>query len=132
MVDEQVDIDSKLPNVPVVHLGVGSLEHDLVSRELLHDPRDDVCSPRAHVLGDTLGLDHQTLDTGVQEPVAQVDQLAGVRGSNGLEIRGFGVPSGTELDAQFGLGLELVRVDLVHETQPVVFGDGKETGRKFD
>lgn len=108
MVDEQVDIDAKLPDVPVVHLGVSSLEHDLVSREILHDARDDVSSPRAHVLGDTLGFDHQTLDTGVQEPVAQVDQLAGVRGSDGFETGCVGVTTSTELDSQFGLGLQLV------------------------
>lgn len=132
MVNEQVDIDTKLANVPVVHLGVSSLEHDLVSGQFLHDTRDDVCSPRAHILGDTLGLDHQTLDTGVQEPVAQVDQLAGIGGSDGLEVGGLGVTTGSELDTQFRLGLELVRVDLVHQTQPVILGDGEEAGRELD
>lgn len=108
VVNEEVNINTKLPNVPVVHLGIGSLEHNAVLGKFLHDAGDNVGAPRVHVLGDTLGLDHQALDACVEELVAEVYQLAGVGGADGFQAGGWGVTAGTELDAQLGLGFEFV------------------------
>ena len=108
VVDEQVHVDAEFPNVPVVHLGVCSFEHDPFLGEFLHDTGDNVGSPRVHVLRDTLRLDHQAFDTGVEELVAQVHQLAGVGCADGFQAGSWGVTASTELDAQFGLGFEFV------------------------
>lgn len=133
MVHEQVHVDPELANVPVVHFRVGRLEHDPLGRQLLHDPRHHVRPPRAHVLRDALGLDHQPLDTRVvQEPPAQVHQLARVRGADGFEARRGRVAARAELDAQLRFGFEAVRVDFVDQAEPVVRGDGEEAGGKLD
>lgn len=132
VVDEEIDVDAKLPDVPVVHGGVSSLEHDTLLGKLLHDLGNNVSPPRGNVLGDTLGFDHKSLDTGVEELVAQVDQLARVGGSDVLQAGCRGVTTCTELDAQLWLGLELVGVDLVHETEPILLGERKETGGEFN
>lgn len=132
MIDEQVHINTELANVPVVHLGVGSLEHHALLRELLHDRRDDIGAPRLDVLGDTLGLDHETLNASVEEAVAHVDQLARVGGADGFEAGGGGVTAGAELDANLRLGLEFVGVDLVDQAEPVVAWDGEETAGEFN
>lgn len=132
VVDEEVDVDTKLPDVPVVHGGVSSLEHDTLLGELLHDPGDNVGPPRGNVLGDTLRFDHKSLDTGVKELVAQVDQLAGVGGSDVLEAGCRGVTTRTELDAQLRLSLELIGMDLVHKAEPVLLGERKETGGELN
>lgn len=132
VVYKEVDVDAKFPDIPVEHLGVCSLKHDLVPGKLLHDARDDIGSPRADVLGDALGLDHQTLNTGIEELVAQVDEFAGVGGADGFQASNVSVTTSTKLNAQLGLSLELIRVHLVYKAEPVLFGDGEETERKFD
>lgn len=99
MVHEEVNIDTKLTDVPVVHLGIGSLKHDAVLGKLLHDAGDDVGAPRINVLGDAFGLNHQALDACIEELVAEVYQLSGVGGANGFQAGGWGVTTGTELDA---------------------------------
>lgn len=132
VVDEQVHVDAEFPNVPVVHLGVCSFEHDPFLGKFLHDTGDHVRSPRVHVLRDTLRFDHQAFHTGVEELVAQVHQFTGVGCADGFQTGSWGVTASTELDAQFGLGFEFVRVHLVHEAEPVILGEGQETGRELD
>lgn len=132
VVDKEVDVDPELADVPVVHFGVGRLEHDLLRGQLLHDRAHHVGSPRLHVLRDPLGFDHQALDARVEELLAHVDQLAWVRGTDGFQVARRGVASGTELDAQLGLRLEPVRVYLIDEPQPVIARDREEAGRYLD
>lgn len=132
MVHKHVDVDPELANVPVIHLRIGRLEHDLFRRKFLHDRRDNVRPPRSHVLRDPLGLDHQAVDARVEEFLAEVDQLRRVGGADGFEVRGRGVAAGAELDPEFGFGFEVVGVDFFDEAEPVVAREGEEAGGEFD
>lgn len=48
MVDEQVDVGAVVLGIPGEHVGLGSLEHDVLEPELGDDEGDDVGPPFAH------------------------------------------------------------------------------------
>lgn len=123
MIHKQIDINPKLTNIPVIHLRISSLKHDPFLREFLHDTGNDISAPRTNILSDTLGLDHQTLNTCIEEFFAQIHQFRGIGCADCFESGGGCVSAGTELDAQFGLGFQFIGVDFVDETEPVVFGE---------
>lgn len=68
-----------------------TFKHNLILRQVLHDARDDVGPPARDVLGDALALDHEPLSSGIQHPLAQVDQLTRVAGADGFKLAGGGV-----------------------------------------
>src|SRR5690242_2250690 len=51
VVNEQVDVDPVVLDVPGEDVGVGGLEHDVLETEFGGDVRDDVGAPLANLLG---------------------------------------------------------------------------------
>src|SRR6185312_4766492 len=64
VVDEQVDVDAVMLEVPFKHRGIGGFEHDIVEADAFGDLRDHVDAPAVDVLGQAFRLDHDDLGPG--------------------------------------------------------------------
>ena len=129
MVHKQVHIGAKLTYIPVEDLGLRSLEHDSVGGKLAQDALNDIGPPILDILCDALTLNHNSLDASViDEALAEIDDLGGVRRAKALERTCLGVTAGSELDSNLGLGNQAGGMDFVYETHPVVRRNGQESG----
>lgn len=73
VIHKDIDVDTKLSDIPVKDFRIGGFKHDFSWREFFHDDANDISTPRAYILRDAFGFDHQTLDTRVEEPTAHID-----------------------------------------------------------
>jgi hypothetical protein len=115
MVDEHVDIEAELPNVPACLLAVeeetkrggirpvenawiSSLKHHLLHRQLIENLLNYIGSPRGDVLRDTLTLDHYAFDASVRELTCHSDEFGRIPRANVFQLARFRITASTELN----------------------------------
>lgn len=135
MVHKQVHIRTKLPHIPVKHLGLRRLKHDPLRGQPLQDSLHHIGPPALHVLGNSLTLNHDPLHARLlDEPLPQIHNFAwvGRPSAQGLQLSGVRVASGAELDTDLGLGGQALGLDAVDQAEPVVRGKREEATRDLD
>jgi hypothetical protein len=58
MIDEEINVEAEIFDVPVEHCWIGRLEHHVLHAGLLHDSGRNISALRVGIYCYTLGLDH--------------------------------------------------------------------------
>src|SRR2546425_9070890 len=131
MIYKEIDLCAIVLDIPGEDFGVGSLEHHFLQPQGSDDFGGSVGAPGLHILGDSLGLNHDHVGSSVEETPGVANSPFHVAGALSGEFLGAGSPSGTELDTHLWLGFETRLLHFFHQAQPVVSRDRDKAARDF-
>ena len=102
-IDEQIHIQPKLPNIPIKHLQLRHLRHDLLHRQLPQNRLNNTSAPLPHILRNPLQLNHHTLHAHINKPPRGIDNSRQIRHAHALQLPSLGITTHPKLDPQLQL-----------------------------
>src|SRR5690242_7006286 len=120
VVDEEVDVDAVMLEIPFKHRGICGFEHNSVEADAFGDLRDHIDPPAVDVLGDAFRLDHDDLGSGGETRLGAADDPFGIANPFGGELRGGGAAARPELEPELRFRLHPCLANARHQPQQIV------------